>query len=47
MVVGMYYRFGLGIFMMLVEGQQVYDIAPGGRVGRMGQRMQSITGTLE
>ena len=24
MVVGMYYRFGLGIFMMLVEGQQVY-----------------------
>jgi hypothetical protein len=30
MVVGMYYRFGLGIFMMLVEGQQVYGVTPGG-----------------
>jgi hypothetical protein len=30
MVVGMYYRFGLGIFMMLVEGQQIYGVTPGG-----------------
>jgi hypothetical protein len=30
MVVGMYYRFGLGIFMMLVEGQQVIGVTPGG-----------------
>jgi hypothetical protein len=31
MVVGMYYRFGHGIFMMLVEGQQVYSVTPGGK----------------
>ena len=31
MVVGMYYRFGRGIFMMLVEGQQVYGVTPGGK----------------
>ena len=31
MVVGMYYRCGRGIFMMLVEGQQVYGVMPGGQ----------------
>jgi hypothetical protein len=30
MVIGMYYRFGVGIFMMLVEGEQVYGVTPGG-----------------
>lgn len=31
MIVGMYYRCGRGVFMMLAEGQHVYGVTPGGQ----------------
>ncbi len=43
MVVGMYYRFGLGIFMMLVEGQQVIGVTPGGTRELLGPKAKLKT----